>query len=98
VQPSVADLILVVTVKCSSIQVENRIYELLFNETIITNTRKKTETKEKKKKKKKCLLNLVFFAYLQVIGKMIVKIDPKMDLLQMIMMLKKDESIVMALV
>jgi hypothetical protein len=61
---------------------------------IITNTRRKTERRKKKKKKKYLL---VFFSYLQVIRKIIVKIDPKMYLFQM-MLLMKDEPIVMALV
>jgi hypothetical protein len=61
-----------------------------------TQEEKQKEKKTKTKTKTKYLLS---FSYLQVLSKIIVKIDPKMYLFQMMMrMLKGDESIVTALV
>ena len=77
-QPSVADLILVVTVKRSSFQVENRIYTNFYSmrETIITNTRRRKTEKEREKRReekerreKVIIVSRLMYRYLQVISK-----------------------------
>ncbi len=58
-QPTVADLILVVTVKCSSFQVENRIYTNFYS----TKRLSQTQEEKQKEKKKKYLLVVFFHIY-----------------------------------
>jgi hypothetical protein len=64
----------------------------------LSQTQERKQKRKRRRRKKEMFVEFSFFCISTSHRKMIVKIDPKMDLLQMIMMLKKDESIVMALV